>query len=168
MYLSHAQQALKGSGEFPQPDGYARPVDRFLTTWRDCPYLSEMHVRHFDRSRLQGGDVIEDFAAVLGQISGQEISLPNVQSNQSLSVEQAIVLQRPPGFASGNGRQAAPAEQALHSVVHTDEQGGAAWQQDGCINKRPFCGGTGKRAHRRSSQRGVPRSEYGISQMRRI
>lgn len=93
MYLSYAQQALKGTRYFPQPDSFHRPLDQRLSAWRDFPYVSEIRVRPFDRKRLTGGDVTEDFAGVLQDLTGQEIALPQTARNRSLSAEQMIALQ---------------------------------------------------------------------------
>jgi hypothetical protein len=93
MYLSYAQQALKGNRYFPKPESFHRPLDRFLSAWRDFPFVSEFRVRPFDRKRLAGGDVTEDFAGVLQELTGREIALPQTARNRSLSAEQMIVLQ---------------------------------------------------------------------------
>jgi hypothetical protein len=93
MYLSFAQQALKGNRAFPQPDSFHRPLDLHLAAWRDFPFVSELRVRPFDRKRLAGGDVTEDFAGVLQDLTGHEIALPQMGRNRSLSAEQMIVLQ---------------------------------------------------------------------------
>ncbi len=93
MYLSFAQQYIKGARHFPQPQHFNRPLDRLLTAWRDFPYVSELRVRPFDRKRLAGGDVTEAFAGVLQDLTGHEIALPQMGRNRTLSDEQMIVLQ---------------------------------------------------------------------------
>ena len=93
-YLSMVQQALKGDKNFRKPDEYRRPVTAVLKRWKGNPHVRKLVVRKFDRDSLYKGDVVEDFAAVMSELSGKTIKLEPVEANISLSAEQMVVLQR--------------------------------------------------------------------------
>lgn len=93
MYASSIQQIIKGSHIFPPPDSYHRRIDHKLKAWKEQIGADRMEVRLFERSHLLGGDVVADFASYLSDVTGESIRLSSSAANQSLSVEQAQVLQ---------------------------------------------------------------------------
>ncbi|MGB3624326.1 MAG: hypothetical protein WA989_00760 [Henriciella sp.] len=95
MYLSLTQQRLKGDSRFTPPESYRRRIDLLLDAWNSCAEVGSLTVRNFDRTRLIGGDVINDFEHCLRRASGQSVlHLPRSNENATLSAEQLIVLQR--------------------------------------------------------------------------
>lgn len=95
MYLSLVQQIIKADSSFPMPDQYARPIDIILKRWNDCADVATLTVRNFDRNHLEDGDVVPDFTRVLRGLTGHEdIDLPALSVNTTLSSEQLVILQK--------------------------------------------------------------------------
>lgn len=94
MYLSLVQQVLKGNAHFTKPDDYQRRKDAQLSAWQRNRRRSSVTVRQFDRARLVGGDVVQDFATILNRVMGiQGLALQGGDENKSISAEQLVVLQ---------------------------------------------------------------------------
>lgn len=95
MYLSLVQQILKGDSRFTMPHKFARTVDKILRRWERSPQINSLIVHKFDRRALVNRDVVDDFCAILRDLTQQsDITLPHASENATLSAEQMIVLQR--------------------------------------------------------------------------
>lgn len=94
LYLSWVQQMLKGSSTFSAPQFYRPRFDQALRVWRDWELVENLVVHNFDRRVLYRGDVVQDFAQALNQVSGRNVVLEAKETNVSLSAEQMVVVQR--------------------------------------------------------------------------
>lgn len=99
LYQSWIQQDLKAAGSIPSPDYFHCQYRQMLQVWkRFSP--DRLVVRLFDRDRLAGGDVVQDFLSVADPFMGEYMSdtegatAITDSANQSVSAEAAIVLER--------------------------------------------------------------------------
>ena len=86
LYLSVLQQMVKTGFQLRQlktPETFNFPLRRGLETYGRVLGRPRMIVRNFDRANLVQGDVVQDFAAVVGKI-GPTITLPSLRQNESL------------------------------------------------------------------------------------
>lgn len=94
-YLSSVQQVIKASGTFTPPHEHQDWTLTFIRRWRT--YFPNLIVRPFDRAELHGGDAVADFLRVASQTFGLDLEngrISPVQSNESISAEGMIILQR--------------------------------------------------------------------------
>lgn len=131
MYLSLVQQVLKGHSQYTKPDAYLRRIDQYLGRWKESSEKTSLSVRLFDRSRLQGGDVVEDFAEVLRGLTGKaDLQLQQTRENVSLSSEQLVVLQALRGnFLKKVDGLAHPQSNRLVSFFEAMNRGGLVGHQ---------------------------------------
>lgn len=93
-YLSLAQQAIKASDRVPPPQAYATQYREVLQAWEET-FEAPAMLRLFDRTNLEGGDVVADFFAALSAFFGCPPPQQNTTAaNASLSAEGMVVLQR--------------------------------------------------------------------------
>lgn len=94
MYLSLAQQSVKASYRFRRPDTYRRPINDYVTKWRNSPMMDSVTVRLFDRHALMGNNAVADFEAIVRRLTGMNaVQLEHIDENTSLSAEQMVVMQ---------------------------------------------------------------------------
>jgi len=93
-YLSLIKQLLLTRSTFPAPDRYRIKTPRMLARWRGIYGADRIWMSPYAPAAFEGGDVVSDFAARLGQITGRPVALPaGMRRNRSLSSEQIAVLQ---------------------------------------------------------------------------
>lgn len=93
LYVSRMQQQIRASSTIVQPRGFRFGYRRRLEPW-DRPDVG-LDVRAFDRSRLVGGDVVDDCLSAVEDFF--DIELPRMAAparNLSMSSEAMILLQR--------------------------------------------------------------------------
>ena len=84
-YLSMAQQLIKHTPKVPRPN--RNRYEKVVTRVREAEF-GTLHVRHFDRSAMVGGDILNDFCtAFLPEIDVDRLSIAKPEANSSLSPE---------------------------------------------------------------------------------
>ncbi|MCH8502447.1 MAG: hypothetical protein LAT77_11125 [Aliidiomarina sp.] len=94
LYLSQIQQRLKASSTFSDPRTFQFGYLRILQQWEGL--TASLSVREFDRRRLVGGDIVDDFLAFVEQVIGTQLTVParhRRASNESLSAASMALLQ---------------------------------------------------------------------------
>lgn len=93
LYVSRMQQQIRASSTIVQPRSFRFGYRRRLEPW-DRPDV-ELTVRAFDRSRLAGGDVVDDCLSAVEAFFDVELPrTPSTTRNLSMSSEAMILLQR--------------------------------------------------------------------------
>nr|WP_319513672.1 hypothetical protein [uncultured Cohaesibacter sp.] len=93
-YLSTVQQQLKADHKFAAPYTFRRDIIQPLSLWRQQRDLKSISVRPFNESRINDSSAIAEFSSILRDITGDStINIPDIRANNSLSVEQIILLQ---------------------------------------------------------------------------
>jgi len=96
-YRSRTDQHIRGGQRFRDLqmfDEYRHYARSGLQTYLEILGPERMVVRNFDRANLVGGDVVKDFFARLGAITGREIALETVppRANESLCAAATVWL----------------------------------------------------------------------------
>jgi hypothetical protein len=93
MYLSLMQQVLKADHTFVLPQGYQRPIDKFLKSWRRSVGADNISIGVFEKAKLHGNNVVPDFARRLSTLCGINTDLKASKTNTSLTAEQLATVQ---------------------------------------------------------------------------
>jgi hypothetical protein len=81
-YVSWLQQHVKGAGSLLP---YSRQRSRWMPRLRRWEHVGDVVLREFDRGSLVGGDIVDDFASVIGvDVTGMERP---ADANESISAE---------------------------------------------------------------------------------
>jgi len=127
LYISMTQQRLKSSHVITSPHEFRRDYLRFLQRWAEVAGRENVVLRPFDRSLLTGGDAVQDFLELLGDLTGIDanaLSRPPGEANPGLTAEQMVVLQQfREEFLAGSRGSFHPASNRL--VTFFQESGNA-------------------------------------------
>lgn len=94
LYLSQIQQRLKASSTFSDPRTFQFGYLRILEHWEGL--TTSLSVREFDRRRLVGSDIVDDYLAFVEKVVGVQLTVPirhRRASNESLSAASMALLQ---------------------------------------------------------------------------
>lgn len=93
-YLAHSLQRAKASHTIEEPATYVRDFASPLVAWPGAPLQARVHARLYRREEFADNSVVADLAGLLSEITGTEVTLPEVVANPSLTTEQTLAMAR--------------------------------------------------------------------------
>lgn len=91
-YLSLVQQKVKAAYKIPSPFDFKTNYCDSVDTWREF-FGESVCVREFDREKMVGSDVLQDFSVIASDFFNEYISLKGKPSNETVSAESMVILQ---------------------------------------------------------------------------